>query len=101
MSAHAPGPWAVGDGGRVTVDNVQCWGVPVRAENGDIVAVIVGAPLASNSTLVSVTPDLLALAHQYASECAECDGTRVCGDEEPCTDCADIWAVIDKAEGRS
>ena len=45
--------------------------------------------------------DLLALAKRYASECGDCAGTRVCQDDEPCTECADIWAVIDKAEGRA
>jgi len=45
--------------------------------------------------------DLLALAHQYASECGDCAGARVCPDDEPCTACADVWAVIDKAEGRT
>jgi hypothetical protein len=42
---------------------------------------------------------LLSLAHQYAEECGDCAGTRVCPDDEPCNECADIWAVIDKAEG--
>jgi hypothetical protein len=48
-----------------------------------------------------VNADLLALAHQYAEECGDCAGTRVCPDDEPCTACADVWAVIDKAEGRA
>lgn len=68
------------------------------------------------AALVLAAPDLFALAKQYASECAECsgrgfvhgdDGVSGCGpdDVEPtrheCTDCADIRAVIAKAEGRS
>lgn len=53
---------------------------------------------------------LLALAKQYASECSGCDGTGLFkhtaeswGERagEPCQDCADIRAVIAKAEGRS
>jgi hypothetical protein len=48
-----------------------------------------------------VRADLLALAHQYAEECGDCAGTRVCPDDEPCTACADVWVVIDKAEGRA
>ena len=51
--------------------------------------------------LVAAAPDLLALAHQYASECGECAGTRVCPDDAPCTECGFIWDVINKAEGKS
>ena len=58
--------------------------------------------------VIKAAPDLLSLANQYASECAECNGTRVVqvkqypGDievdgERPCDECADIWRVIDKA----
>lgn len=54
--------------------------------------------------------DLLALAHKFASECSECGGSGEFrpyvgngefGDVKPCPDCADIRAVIQKAEGRS
>lgn len=54
-----------------------------------------------DALLIAAAPDLLALAHQYAEECGDCAGTRVCPDDEPCTACADVWAVIDKAEGRA
>lgn len=57
----------------------------------------------ADAYLMSASPDLLVLAHQYASECGDCLGTRVCPlcpDDEPCHACADIWAVINKAEGR-
>ena len=50
---------------------------------------------------LAVVHDLLALAHQYASECGECAGTRVCPDDAPCTECGFIWDVINKAEGKS
>lgn len=50
---------------------------------------------------VAAAPDLLALAHQYASECGECAGTRVCPDDAPCTECGFIWDVINKVEGKS
>lgn len=45
---------------------------------------------------------LLALAKQYASECAECDGDGYHDDGEraPCPECYDIRAVIQKAEGQ-
>lgn len=51
--------------------------------------------------LIAAAPDLLALARQYASECGECAGTRVCPDDSACIECADVWKVIDKAEGRT
>lgn len=64
-----------------------------------------------DATLMAAAPDLLALARKLASECAECGGSaekvRSTGpapeDEyaEPCAECADIWAVINKAEGKS
>lgn len=49
--------------------------------------------------LVADRGALLALAKQYAKECSDCDGT---GDwnGKPCEACADIWIVINKAEGR-
>lgn len=61
------------------------------------------------SKLLVAATELLALAKQLASECGGCSGTglvwRYTADhqplaEEPCPDCADIRAVIDKAEGR-
>lgn len=62
----------------------------------------------ANARLIAAAPDLLALAKQYAKECAQC-----CGDGDvaeldaygnvtkpvPCPDCADIRAVIKKALG--
>ncbi len=59
--------------------------------------------------LIAAAPDLLALAIQYADECVECDGTGTRwtrpndpqdSTEYPCEACADIRAVIDRAEGR-
>lgn len=62
--------------------------------------------------LIAAAPDLLALARQYASECARCggsaeiivnesDGDPIDDEAIPCNECADIWEVINKAEGRS
>lgn len=51
--------------------------------------------------LIASAAKLLMLAHCYADECGECGGTRVMPDGEPCDECAFIWAVIDKAEGRA
>jgi hypothetical protein len=62
----------------------------------------------ANARLIAAAPDLLALAHQYASECAECGGTGTVVPwslkpdvTEACSECTDIRAVIDKAEGRA
>jgi len=53
--------------------------------------------------LICAAPELLALARKYASECAMCGGTNRdpwnSPNGKPCTDCADIRAVIAKAEG--
>jgi len=58
----------------------------------------------ADMVLIAAAPDLLALAKQYASECSGCDGKgEWLGPDlhrEPCQDCADIRAVIAKAEGR-
>ena len=63
---------------------------------------------AANGALIAAAPDLLALAKRYASECAQCDGDgRILvtfndreAEYDPCEACADIRAVIEKAEGR-
>ena len=55
---------------------------------------------AARRRVAEQAPALLALAKQYASECGDCAGTRVCPDDSPCTECVDIWRTIDKAEGR-
>jgi DnaJ-class molecular chaperone len=72
--------------------------------------------LEPNLKLIAASPDLLALAIQYASECAECDGTgivsrQIGGDgygdrcagvadvEAPCPDCEDIRKVLRKVAG--
>lgn len=67
--------------------------------------------------LVKAAPDLLALARQYASECAECNGTGLISrsfggdgfgdrcaaladaDDQPCPECEDIRAVLALATG--
>jgi hypothetical protein len=73
--------------------------------------------LPMDAALTAAAPDLLALARQCASECADCGGkgqivTRsggsgwgnggpdVCEEIEDCDACAHIWAVINKARGR-
>lgn len=100
MSAqHTPGPWKVSAYGGTINPSV------VEASHYGAIAIIGGKHRSrdekiANAALTASAPDLLALAHQYASECGECAGTRVCPDDSPCTECSDIWAVIDRAEGR-
>ncbi len=57
----------------------------------------------ANTHLICAAPDLLALAKRYASECSGCDGqgnSKLSAlHPEECQDCADIRAVIAKAEG--
>lgn len=62
----------------------------------------------ADMALIAAAPDLLALAKLYASECAECAGTGLtripyAGEASvvQCRDCANVRAVIAKAEGRS
>lgn len=63
----------------------------------------------ARAQLIVTAPELLKLAKQYASECAECDGkgevelssrSGAQTKTEPCEACADICAVIARAEGR-
>ena len=96
--AHTPGPWRVG-------------GSYVLAPDGFVA--LVGciyrtfSVCDANAALIAAAPDLLALAKRYASECAQCDGDgRILvtfndreAEYDPCEACADIRAVIEKAEG--
>lgn len=95
MSPHTPGPWHISPYSSIV-------GIAVYGDGIVIAGVRADKPTAeANARLIAAAPELLALAHQYASECGDCAGTRVCPDDEPCTACADVWAVIDKAEGRA
>jgi hypothetical protein len=101
---HTPGPWAVfgwSIKARVNQHRVCTVGQAdkVLKQFGDFDEM--QAECAANAALIAAAPDLLALAHCYATECGECAGTRVCPDDEPCTECQFIWDVINKAEGRS
>lgn len=104
MSGHTPGPWEWWTSNswkrlRSNPSNGRDAGVaaPFVSRDGHADLEVSAADM----TLIAAAPDLLALAHQYATECGDCAGTRVCPDDEPCTECADIWRVIDKAEGRT
>lgn len=120
-SLHTPGPWHVRDlhpGGCTFNIGTN----PNDPYDGEVAVVFrygkhVQAPHKANALLIAAAPDLLELAKQYAMECASCDGQgtvnrQIGGDgyggqcaaiadvEAVCQDCADIRAVIARAEGR-
>ena len=112
--AHTPGPWKADKGGFNYIGEYDHWGT-VRGgpKIYNLVTVWADVPeLASqaeaNARLIASAPELLALAKRYASECGMCGGTgrRMAlgpdGSEThavDCATCADIRAVIEKAEG--
>ena len=93
--AATPGPW--------TIQYGAIWGIHRSCEcDEEYVCKPWGrtpAEIEANARLIVSAPDLLALAKQYASECSECGGTGYISTWEKCGDCADIRAVIEKAEG--
>lgn len=109
-SPHTPGPWGL----EATEDNLLIYfpapiGMKVLATIGTGFDEPFESQQWANAHLMRAAPDLLALAKQYASECSGCDGEgrRIVtfndreAEYDPCEDCADIRAVIDKAEGRA
>lgn len=96
---HTVGPWIVQRNMIGELTPFNDYGQPLLHSESEI-------PLQerdANAALIAAAPDLLELAQQYASECAECDGGGyVLGRHaepttEPCSICADIRAVIAKA----
>ncbi|HMJ13779.1 MAG TPA: hypothetical protein VK524_20320 [Polyangiaceae bacterium] len=53
----------------------------------------------ADAHLIAAAPGLLAMVRRYASECANCGGSGDApyDDAYPCSECEDIWALIDKA----
>ena len=112
-ATHTPGPWHFYIHEPTSVIEV---GVPARPVGRKVVATLeIGfdEPFESqqraNARLIASAPDLLALAKRYARRCGMCGGTgrRTAlgpdGSEThtvDCAACADIRAVIEKAEGR-
>lgn len=94
---HTPGPWRVD---QLCVESVT---------HGNICLVNLARSSKADLNLIAAAPDLLELAKQFANDCPRClgigrfeadgDFSRVATEE--CTKCADIRAVIAKAEGRS
>lgn len=113
-SPHTPGPWQFYADLPSTDPN---WHIVTNASRMRVVANVHIEPGnamdLANAHLIAAAPDLLSLAKQHASECADCDGTgryhytfalpsmAMAQQGEPCEACADIRAVIAKAEGRS
>jgi hypothetical protein len=88
---HTPGPWHIqqtGSPGFFTVKGVNFKPVTMQGPTGE-----------ANARLMAAGPALLTLAYQFAQECGDCAGTRICPDDEPCTQCRDIWDVIATAGG--
>lgn len=95
---HTPGPWHV---------DQTCGGLAIESvRHGNIGLVNLARASKADARLMSCAPDLLALAKRYASECGECAGVGVLPfghpdrpDEDlPCDECADIRALIERAE---
>ena len=103
---HTPGPWI-------------CWfldgplpyiGPMPRLPVAKMMNTPAPDAIEANARLIAAAPALLELAHKFADECAECDGRAVLSTnppdpqdsvEYPCPACADIWAVINQAEGQT
>lgn len=117
---HTPGPWLLNadahkhePGFYGTPHEVAAPEVYYSIHIGDVRITAFMKP--ADALLIITAPDLLALARQLASECAECGGRgfihcedgvigRGPDDVTPtryhCEDCYDIRSVIAKAEGR-
>jgi hypothetical protein len=95
LPAHSPGPWELNqdwlppehpDWRAIYLDRAHC--IQVSGHIGE-----------ANARLIIAAPDLLTLAKKYASECGACLDGKDSKDED-CVECAEIRAVIAKAEGR-
>ncbi|MDB6104092.1 MAG: hypothetical protein JWO52_4091 [Gammaproteobacteria bacterium] len=115
---HTPGPWAVYND-HPTEPGIHYIRTSPALYHGEVAVIYSDEKADANARLIAAAPDLLALAHQYASECSNCGGkgvvTRQYGgdgygdrcaaladaDDQPCDECEDIRKVIDAAEGRT
>jgi|SRR5581483_1084374 len=114
LAQHTPGPWSVEqpldfelsivEANKPTYEWKFIANVPTSQEFD-----FPRSTAEANARLIAAAPDLLALARQYAAECATCAGsgkvemlsaTGYPAGELACEDCADIRIVIAKAEGR-
>lgn len=112
MSGHTPAPWHVSQRphtkGPPSTDpadaHLDYFHIEAGRAEEDGGWEIAGYMRPADARLIAAAPDLLTLAKKYARECGDCSGHRMVpdgkGGDEQCTECTDIWAVIDKAEGR-
>lgn len=83
---HSRGPWSAHETDTRT---------SIKDATGRTVAYVqLGPNQDYDAALIAAGPKLLALAMQYATECAECAGVGVKIDNSPCDDCRDIREVI-------
>jgi len=83
---HSRGPWSAHETDTRTA---------IKDANGRTVAYVQLGPNEDyDAALIKTGPQLLALAQQYASECAECAGVGVTIENKDCGDCRDIREVI-------
>ena len=110
-TTHTPGPWIY----RATLgpQSAPWLEGPHIIENsdGELIATMSGwrsDTSGANARLIAQSLRMFELLKRYASECAQCDGDgRILvtfndreAEYDPCEACADIRAVIEKAEGR-
>lgn len=101
-AAHTPGPWHmdrnnVHSGQIATVHH--CVGGWIEIWSPDWLTRTEQTQEA-NAVLMLAAPAMLAKLRELAEECGDCAGARVDPENEPCEACADVWRVIDAAEGR-
>jgi hypothetical protein len=114
---HTPGEWKVYNDHPTAPDIHYVRTDPVLY-HGEVAVIFAHDNARADAHLISAAPALLALAKQYASECATCKGTGVVtrqyggdgygdrcaaladADDQPCQDCEGIREVISKAEGK-
>lgn len=115
---RTPGPWTVEDPLDFELSIVEAskpsheWKfIASISMNGEKEGDFPKAVAEANARLIAAAPELLAILRKLAGECAECegsgesghthsDGTQYSTSDPPCPDCADIRAVINKAEGK-
>ena len=110
--AHTPGPWIISRDPRPNMEWNNSIAVAAKPHL-ELCQLYHSGPGwtaqdEANARLIASAPDLLALAKRYASECAWCSGTGTIehvpfdngvSSTSKCIQCADIRAVIEKAEG--